>query len=115
MYKLITCIAAEDKATEVVQGLADNFAIQATIYYFARGFGRSASLAARGMGQQTEKATIKVMVETERADEVFAYIFQTADLNRPHGGIVYVNAVQKLKISPPVKPENVIKSIDAPK
>jgi len=113
MFKLITCIAAEDKASGVVKGLEEHFSIQATIYHFARGFGRSVSMASRGMGQQTEKVTIKVLVESERADDVFAYVFQAADINRPHGGIIYINAVHHTKISPNVKSDNMQQAIHA--
>jgi len=100
MRKLITCIAAEDKAKEATEGVAKTFGIQAMINYFARGYGRSAPLGAQKLGQQTEKVIISVIVDKKQADEVFAYIFHAAGLDQPHGGIIYITAVQQAVISP---------------
>ena len=103
MFKLITCIAPEDKVRIAVDGLTNEHGIQAMVYHFARGFGRSSPLAKRGLGQQTEKVIISVIVKSEHVDEIFAYIYQVADLNRPHGGIIYVTAINNPITSPPVE------------
>ena len=100
MRKLITCIASEDKAKEATQGVAETFGIQAMISYFARGFGRSSPLGTQKLGQQTEKVIISVIVDKKQVDEIFAYIYHTAGLGQPHGGIIYVTAIQKAVISP---------------
>ncbi|MDQ6988420.1 MAG: P-II family nitrogen regulator [Mariprofundaceae bacterium] len=113
MFKLITCIAAEDRAADVVKGLQDKFHIQATVYHFARGFGRSSSTLGHAMGQQTEKMLLKVVVENKYVDDVFAYIYHTADLHRPHGGIIYVTSISKSDISPQVKTSNMEQAIHA--
>ncbi len=103
MHKLITCIASEDRVRDVVKGLAKEFGIQAVVNHYARGFGRSSPLAARGLGQQTEKVIINVVVPRKQTDEVFTYMYHTADLDRPHGGIIYVTSVLKANISPQVE------------
>lgn len=94
MYKLITCIAAENKIPETAQGLFRDFGLRTAAYNFARGFGQSSSEATRGLGQQTEKGVLTVVVQANQVDEIFTYIFDKADINRPHGGIVYVTAIQ---------------------
>ncbi len=99
-YKLITCIAPEDRVRVAVDGLSNKYGIQAMVYHYARGFGRSSPLVKRGLGQQTEKVIISVLVSSKQADDIFAYIYQAADLNRPHGGIIYITAISKSKTSP---------------
>ncbi len=105
MRKLITCIASEDKAKDAVQGVADTFGTQAIISYFARGFGRSSPLGRQTIGQQTEKVIISVIASKKQADDIFAYLYHAAGLDRPHGGIIYVTTINKAMISPPAKVE----------
>jgi len=101
MFKLITCIAPEDKAQETVQQIDATYGIQSSISHFARGLGRSStSSTTTGLGQQTEKTTFSVLVPTHQVDEIFDFIYHTADLHRPHGGIIYVTSVKHPIISP---------------
>ena len=100
MRKLITCIASEDKAKEATEGVAKTFGIQAMVNHFSRGFGRSSPLGTQKLGQQTEKVIISVIVDKKQVDAVFTYIFHAAGLDRPHGGIIYVTAIQQAVVSP---------------
>ena len=100
MFKLITCIAPEDKAQDAVQQIDATYGIQSSINHFARGLGRSSTSTTTGLGQQTEKTIFSVLVPTHQVDEIFAFIYRTADLHRPHGGIIYVTAVKQSIISP---------------
>ncbi|MDQ7005009.1 MAG: hypothetical protein Q9N67_08890 [Ghiorsea sp.] len=101
MYKLITCIAAEDKAHEAIQSIDDTFDIQASVNHFARGLGRSSTAQSmKGLGQQVEKLIFSVLVPTQKADELFDFIYHAAGLHRPHGGIIYMTAVKQSTISP---------------
>jgi len=100
MRKLITCIASEDKAKEATEGVAKTFGIQAMVNHFSRGFGRSSPLGTQKLGQQTEKVIISIIVDKKQVDDVFAYIFHAAGLDQPHGGIIYVTAIQQAVISP---------------
>lgn len=106
MYKLITCIASEDKTQEAVLGLEKDYGIQAMVDYFARGFGRSTISAAEGLGQQTEKTIMTVLVKAEQVDEIFAYLYFAADLDRPHGGIIYVTSINQAIASPNINAEH---------
>ena len=56
---------------------------------YARGLGRITPLRHRGLGETTEKAVVTVLVEEERADEVFEFIFYEAEINQPHGGLMF--------------------------
>jgi len=44
----------------------------------------------RGVGEQSEKEVLTVVVEEAQADDIFEYIYHLADINRPHGGIIYM-------------------------
>lgn len=59
----------------------------------ARGSGRLTPLTERGVGEQTEKEILTVVVSEEQAEEVFSFIFFNAEINRPHGGIIFQSAL----------------------
>ena len=65
-------------------------------FSYARGMGKLTPAKYRGIGEQSEKEILSVVVEAERGDELFAYLFHAADIDRPHGGIIYM---QKLLMS----------------
>ncbi len=102
MHKLITCIASEDKMQEALLGLEKDYGTQAMVDYFARGFGRSSTSVIEGAGQQTEKTIMTVLVKAELADEIFSYLYFSADLDRPHGGIIYVTSITNAIASPSI-------------
>ena len=56
----------------------------------ARGIGKITPLAYRGIGGQSEKEILTVVVPSESADEIFDYIYHEADIDRPHGGMMYI-------------------------
>ena len=93
--KLITCILPKGIAAGVVEQLrAEHNIITANIYN-ARGVGKITPLAYRGIGAQTEKEIVTVEVPEENADAIFEYIYEVADINRPHGGLIYMNQLSK--------------------
>ena len=61
----------------------------------ARGVGRLTPLAYRGVGEQTEKEVLTVAVPGPAADEVFEFVYYEADINRPHGGLMYMGALSE--------------------
>ena len=92
--KLITCILPCGIALGVMEKLkAEKNIITANVHY-ARGMGKLTPLAHRGVGEQSEKEILQVVVPEERSDEIFDYIYITADINRPHGGIIYLSTLQ---------------------
>ena len=61
----------------------------------ARGVGRITPLAYRGVGEQSEKEILTVAVAAARADELFEYIFRVAQIDQPHGGIMYLHGLAR--------------------
>ena len=88
--KLITCILPHGLALDVVQKLKDEKGIIEANVNNARGRGKPTLQAHRGVGEQTEKEILTVVVPSDQADELFEYIFDMANINRPHGGLIYM-------------------------
>ncbi|MCP3850683.1 MAG: hypothetical protein GY694_10675 [Gammaproteobacteria bacterium] len=88
-HKLITAILPKGRDHELVHRLVNELGINSVNVNFARGLGRITPLRHRGVGETTEKAIVTVLIEEERAEEVFEFIFYAADINQPHGGLMF--------------------------
>ena len=88
-HKIITAILPKGREAELLPRLVDELGIDSFNVNFARGVGRITPLRHRGVGETTEKAILTVLVEEERAQEVFEFIFYEADINQPHGGLMF--------------------------
>ena len=88
--KLITCILPHGLALDLVQKLKDEKGILEANVNSARGLGKQAPQAHRGVGEQTEKEILTVVVHPDQADELFEYIYDKANINRPHGGLIFM-------------------------
>ncbi len=94
--KLITAILPKGIALELIDQLKVEKDLTTANLSFARGMGRLTPAKFRGIGEQSEKEILSVVVEAERGDEIFEYLFHAANIDRPHGGIIYM---QKLMMS----------------
>ena len=94
-HKLITCILPKGIALDVVKKLRDEKGINTGNVDSARGMGKLAPHAYRGVGEQTEKEILNVVVTAIEADEIFEYIYEAAKINYPRGGIIYMTKLQK--------------------
>lgn len=88
-HKLITVILPKGRDKELVKKLVHDLGIQSVNINYARGLGRITPLRHRGVGETTEKSILTVLVDAKRADEVFEFIFYEAEINRPHGGLMF--------------------------
>ncbi|MDT8375514.1 MAG: hypothetical protein RQ867_02120 [Mariprofundaceae bacterium] len=92
--KLITCIVPEANAAKGAAALRDKYDLQTISQHYARGIGKSSPLIKRGIGEKTEKVVLSVVVDTAIADEVFEFLFREADIDRPQGGLIYMNVIR---------------------
>ena len=92
--KLIFCILPKGVALSVEKNLKNDFGIVSSNVNNARGVGKITPLAYRGIAGQSEKEVLSIVVAEEQADEIFDYIYHSANINRPHGGIMYMHALQ---------------------
>lgn len=97
-HKLITCILPKGNAVNVAGKLKAEHGIMSMNINNARGVGKITPLAYRGIGGQSEKEILTVVIPESDADEIFEYIYEEANINRPHGGLMYIHP---LNISTP--------------
>ena len=91
--KLITCILPKGHAQPVIQALKDELGIITANVHFARGTGRITHRDYGSRVTQTEKEVLDVVVTGDQADKAFELIYYTAGINKPHGGLMYQNAL----------------------
>lgn len=87
--KLITCVLPKGRALPVVRALKNECGIVTAHVNYARGTGRITLRAFRKRIPATEKEILQVVVPAERQEELFAFIFERAGLDRPHGGLMF--------------------------
>ncbi len=61
----------------------------------ARGLGKLTRHTYRRLGDQTEKQILTVVVPDDQADEIFEFIYHEAQIDRPHGGLIYVSKLER--------------------
>jgi nitrogen regulatory protein PII len=93
--KLITCILPKGSATRVSEKLLKEKGIVTGNINNARGSGHITAKKHQKAGYQTEKEMFRVVVDADKADEVFEFIYNHAELHHPHGGIMFQNALRK--------------------
>ena len=91
--KVITCVLPKGKAGPVLKVLAKERELTALDIHYARGVGRITPLCHRGIGETSEREVLTVAVPAEEADELFEYIHELAEIDRPHGGLMYMHGL----------------------
>jgi len=92
-HKLITCILPKGRARPVVRALKEKKGIIRTSVNNARGIGRFVYLHEHDIRQSTEKEILDVIASHEEAEDLFAFIYERAGINQPHGGMMYMCAL----------------------
>ncbi|MBI2970285.1 MAG: hypothetical protein HYY36_06040 [Gammaproteobacteria bacterium] len=92
-HKLISCILPRGIALDVLRKLRHEKGIIEASVNTARGMGKLTPLAHRGIGEQTEKDILNVVVPAERSDELLESNYESAHIDRPHGGMIFMHAL----------------------
>ena len=74
----------------MLRRLKDEKGITACKINNARGIGRFTHSRVRRLSDVTEREILEVVTTAKQADEIFEFIFFEADMNRPHGGIIFM-------------------------
>ena len=88
-HKLITGIIQKGTGRKILLGLRTDFDITTGNINMGRGAGKYNPMVKRGVGEQTEKELLTVIVPEHQAEEVFEYIYFEAEIYEPHHGIVF--------------------------
>lgn len=92
-YKLITCIIPAGRGLELVEQVR-SLGIDSANVNHARGLGKG-SRRRRGVALYTQREIITALVPTDRADEVFEFLYRAADIDTPHAGMLLMEKVQR--------------------
>ncbi len=90
-YKTITCFLPAGRAQGVLERLRKEMDIPSAFAYHARGAGL-ATRRDKSRPEYVEREMITALVPTERADEIFRFIFFAAGIDQPHAGMVLMTA-----------------------
>jgi hypothetical protein len=93
--KVITCILPPGITSDVLARLRHEKGIVEAHVRAARGLGKLTPARYRKAGSQTEKEILSVIVSAEGADELFEWLFHETRIDRPHGGILYMNSLMR--------------------
>jgi hypothetical protein len=91
--KVITCILPKGKAQPLLRQLTLEKGITTADIHYARGVGRITPLSHRGIGETSEREILTVSVPAEQAEELFEFLYLTAEINRPHGGMMFMHSL----------------------
>lgn len=108
--KLLTAIVPKGTGRKVLLGLRREHGINTGNMNMARGAGMYNPLHKRGVGEQTEKELINVVVPRAQADEIFEYIYHLAEIGEPHRGIIFQSDL--MRYSSYQLPENIEEEAD---
>tara|TARA_B100000579_G_scaffold397303_1_gene376761 strand:- start:640 stop:1005 length:366 start_codon:yes stop_codon:yes gene_type:complete len=98
-YKQISAILPDDDALirKIVQGLKQDKGLLTLNHYTCRGLG---AIGRRGAVKRFRAPSPKslrmlsVLVKPEQADDIFAFIFEIAEMDRPMGGILFMGPLE---------------------
>ena len=86
--KRIVCVVPETKALPLATGLHKDKHIESANIH--RGRGRSTKVRAeQTFGEYTEMEMVSVLVEADRAEEIFEYLYFEMGLDKQRGGFLY--------------------------
>ncbi len=91
--KLITCILKDDGSDKrLMQALRQDKQILNSSSIACRGISMlQKAVSKRGqLPEPTLVRMIQIVVDTDQADDIFDYIYVTADIGRPGGGTVFM-------------------------
>lgn len=91
--KLISAILPKGVALGVIRKLRKEKNINAVNMNYARGNGRLIPIIHKSGVVEHEKEILTVVVEEEHSEEIFEYIYILADINKPHGGLMYMHSL----------------------
>lgn len=94
-FKQISAILPDDEALlhELIHGLKDEKAILAFDHHSCRGvgaIGKRATMRRFRAPQPKALRMLSILVEPARADEIFEYVYEKAQIDRPMGGILFM-------------------------
>lgn len=103
-YRVLTCIMPDGHGAEVLEALRRETGVISAFAHHARGIGTH---SLRHRIYSDEKQILTALVEAERADEVFHFLYCRAGLDAPHAGMIMMgHAFRGAGVVPPTETES---------
>ncbi len=93
--KLISAILPKGIALSLIRKLKEEKNINTVTLNYARGTGKLIAIRNRKNVVEREQEILTVIVEEERSEEIFEYLYEQADVNKPHGGLMYMYSLKQ--------------------
>lgn len=90
--KQITCVLSKGKALAIVELLKKEKGIESTNVHTGRGIATSKSVA---YGVWTEQDILTIVVNADRVDEIFDYLYEKVGIQDAPGGFMYQVALNR--------------------
>ena len=87
--RLIGAVLPPGVASAVVKRLREEKGIARASVAGARGLDHLLRFAPRAAGEETPVEILRAVVPAARADELFRFVYESAGIDRPEGGIVF--------------------------
>ena len=91
--KLITAILPKGVSLNVVSRLKEEKGVMTANFGYALGIGKMTAESVRSAGEEREREILSVVVDEERGEEIYEYVYHAADMNKPHGGFLFMSAI----------------------
>ncbi|MBF0247188.1 MAG: hypothetical protein HQL36_03820 [Alphaproteobacteria bacterium] len=85
--RLITCVLPKDRGVPLIQRLRDEMGVDSANVTTGRTRGLVESIS---YGEWSEVDILSVVTSRDKADEVFDFLFDAADIDHPKGGLMYM-------------------------
>jgi len=92
--KLITLITVSGRGVELMELVENRKGVLSVTHHHARGTDRPGQQPP-GKIQWSERDVLMVLVEAPQADELFALLFDAAELGEPHQGLIFMELVSR--------------------
>ena len=89
----ITCIVDKERSDAVLLAARDMGA-RAAVVHSAQSWGVRERLGVFGVAVETEKDVIMILVSSDQQDLIFDAIYQTAELDAPGRGLMFITPVE---------------------
>lgn len=88
-HKLITCILTKPIAIEMTKRLKEEKGIITANATHARGTSSKSDFMMKA------EEILTLLVDADEADDIFNFLFSELELDQPHQGIIYQEAIQR--------------------
>lgn len=90
--RLITCIVRSGKGQAIAEHFRRALGVNSVAFHHARGLGIGID---RQSGFHEEREIVEALVSAENAESAFEEIYRSAELNKPHNGLIFMTRCRR--------------------